>query len=966
MTKPYKCRVEYLESTGTQYIDTGIMGNGEFNIKYGLYANSIGSGSDIFAGARSSTQHLNLGQAADNGQFTIGYLNQYWQESRNFAINTRYDIEISYKSGEQYAIINGTKGSSKTYTGTEQTDLTIYLFKRHHYGTDNVGGLQGRIYYFTIKQNDVLVRDFIPVLDNSGRPAMYDQVSGKLFYNKGTGEFTYGRQIIPVEYLESTGTQYIDTGLNPTDEYGYRIKNTYTAGGGEQCAIGCMDSGNRFVGIYTGGPANAISGAWGDYVGFLPNYPWTTGTILDVKGNYKNNRKLIIDGTEMKDISDVHISGTIENTVYLFARHYGTNITKMQGKIYGVEITNGTEVIANFIPCIDENHVPFMFDTVSGSVYLNAGTGQFKVGPNVEKFWGGKKLRRRLALMLANLKKPRKYYCELEYLESTGTQYIDTGILPSEDLRTKVVQAYTGTSIAKNSSILGSNGNGNLRYWINYDNHFEVGYGNFLGTNVVVQPNEVNTIDFNYIKNGSHYFSFNGTEYTTSGTPNTQYNIILFGRVVMNGAPILSPQRIYNVQFIRNDVLIGDFIPVLDWDMKPCLFDRVTEQLFYNQATSGDDFLFGRQIHYVDYLESTGTQWIDTGVSIDTSTDKIDMDFELVDTRLYKWFFGEYDENKRIGLGSGDGENKRNYLYQQSATKVNDSEMYGARHNFYVDQTGGYLNGTKIRSYVSFAATSSIYLFNLNIDSASDYKCASKIYKYKHYRNNALIRDFIAMVDEAGVGALFDRVTHTIFDNGGTGAFAYPPVELEYIETDGKAYINTGYTPSGSTETEITTMLKLQNTSRFMFGCRTNNGQDIYACLSHSSNRIGYRVGTGGYLYSSGYDELNTKHTYKIANGVFYRDDEVINTTCEGATASPNSPLALLTVNTNNLLDTAQTFVGNLYSCTVKENNTLVRDFIPVFKDGQAGVLDKVNNVFYPSSGNGTFVAGAIVEPEYE
>ena len=129
---------------------------------------------------------------------------------------------------------------------------------------------------------------------------------------------------------------------------------------------------------------------------------------------------------------------------------------------------------------------------------------------------------------------------------------------------------------------------------------------------------------------------------------------------------------------------------------------------------------------------------------------------------------------------------------------------------------------------------------------------------------------------------------------------------------------------------------------------------------------LGYRVGTGGYLYSSGYDELNTKHTYKIANGVFYRDDEVINTTCEGATTSPNSPLALLTVNTNNILDYVQTFVGNLYSCTVKENNTLVRDFIPVFKDGQAGVLDKVNNVFYPSSGNGAFVGGAIVEPEYE
>ena len=37
-----------------------------------------------------------------------------------------------------------------------------------------------------------LVRNFIPVLDLSGRPAMYDEVSENLFYNQGTGEFTWG------------------------------------------------------------------------------------------------------------------------------------------------------------------------------------------------------------------------------------------------------------------------------------------------------------------------------------------------------------------------------------------------------------------------------------------------------------------------------------------------------------------------------------------------------------------------------------------------------------------------------------------------------------------------------------------------------------------------------------------------------------------------------------------------------
>lgn len=48
------------------------------------------------------------------------------------------------------------------------------------------------MYYFKISESGNLIRDFIPVLDLSGRPAMYDVVSGQLFYNQGTGEFTWG------------------------------------------------------------------------------------------------------------------------------------------------------------------------------------------------------------------------------------------------------------------------------------------------------------------------------------------------------------------------------------------------------------------------------------------------------------------------------------------------------------------------------------------------------------------------------------------------------------------------------------------------------------------------------------------------------------------------------------------------------------------------------------------------------
>lgn len=185
------------------------------------------------------------------------------------------------------------------------------------------------------------------------------------------------------------------------------------------------------------------------------------------------------------------------------------------------------------------------------------------------------------------------YNAEIEYLESTGTQYINTGILPSKDLRTKVVQAFTGNFILKNSSVFGSRGQGNSRYWANYDDGFEIGYGGYLKTSVVVHPNEICTIDFNYIKNDSHYFSLNGIEYNVTGTPNTQYSIVLFGRVVENTAPSLSPLRIYKVQFIRNNVLIGDLIPVRVGQVG-YMYDKVSGQLFGNAGTG--DFILGPDV----------------------------------------------------------------------------------------------------------------------------------------------------------------------------------------------------------------------------------------------------------------------------------------------------------------------------------------------------------------------------------
>ena len=65
-------------------------------------------------------------------------------------------------------------------------------------------------------------------------------------------------------------------------------------------------------------------------------------------------------------------------------------------------------------------------------------------------------LQKKLANLLATTKRRKPYYCEVEYLESTGTQYIDTGILPKANA-TSVKLVFALTELATSAiGIFGS------------------------------------------------------------------------------------------------------------------------------------------------------------------------------------------------------------------------------------------------------------------------------------------------------------------------------------------------------------------------------------------------------------------------------------------------------------------------------------------------------------------------------
>lgn len=194
--------LEHLESSGTQYIDTGVVTDGTYTIsaRMQLFAASR----DVW-GRRSNNGNAE-GNAMPYGNSVLStynattlVLNYVW---RGYNRNSPFDIKQIHDcvvaEGQKAFIVDGvsqTVSSLNTWTvKANNTDgISHFLFWSNvSNGVSRSGKALASIYSFRMQDgagNTAL--DLIPVLDAEGTPCMYDTVSKTCFYNKGTGTFGY-------------------------------------------------------------------------------------------------------------------------------------------------------------------------------------------------------------------------------------------------------------------------------------------------------------------------------------------------------------------------------------------------------------------------------------------------------------------------------------------------------------------------------------------------------------------------------------------------------------------------------------------------------------------------------------------------------------------------------------------------------------------------------------------------------
>ena len=185
-----------------------------------------------------------------------------------------------------------------------------------------------------------------------------------------------------VEYLESTGTQYINTGIVASNDTGISINYRYTQSGNAPICGVLQRVGERtdsfLVTSYNGQTSSTLlmahSGALfsGDNI--------TLNVDYHCKINYLNDGSFYLDG---KRVGEVGQNGLINAPILIFARLNSQDNTKAVSKsrIYYVEFTEGDAVSHKFIPCRRKSDGKLgMYDSVSGAFFTNAGKGEFLTG----------------------------------------------------------------------------------------------------------------------------------------------------------------------------------------------------------------------------------------------------------------------------------------------------------------------------------------------------------------------------------------------------------------------------------------------------------------------------------------------------------------------------------------------------------------------------------------------------------
>lgn len=208
-------KLEYIESNGTQYIDTGFKHNQDTRVVMNVQptASSLSSNVFLFDGASGNTTRKGVFYHASASKWAVDYKSD---SNRQYISNTATNANFIIDYDKNVCTINN---ETITFTAsTFQSTVNMALFATNYNGTVQ-GYVSAKLYSCQIYDNGILIRDFVPALRSDGIAGLYDAINDKFYVSSGSGNFiasSDNNEVVAVQ-TTVTGTYKIPFG------YGYKV-----------------------------------------------------------------------------------------------------------------------------------------------------------------------------------------------------------------------------------------------------------------------------------------------------------------------------------------------------------------------------------------------------------------------------------------------------------------------------------------------------------------------------------------------------------------------------------------------------------------------------------------------------------------------------------------------------------------------------------------------------------------------
>ena len=188
--------LDYLQTTGTQYIDTGVIAGDKTRVVIDWNYNSMKLQQRVFSVSPTNNTFGFEVYINSMSQYGYSFGGTKWDSTKVSVDLARHVIDFN-ASENILKIDNGALANQKLSASVGNLPkLSLYLFSRNHSDdSDNGEFASGNAYSCQIYENGAIVRDLVPVRRADNKLGMYDWVENKFYQNNGTGEFVAGKEV---------------------------------------------------------------------------------------------------------------------------------------------------------------------------------------------------------------------------------------------------------------------------------------------------------------------------------------------------------------------------------------------------------------------------------------------------------------------------------------------------------------------------------------------------------------------------------------------------------------------------------------------------------------------------------------------------------------------------------------------------------------------------------------------------